>query len=45
MAIAVCAQLDASLNYHRIVREWLMGDTPYSDLGEREAAWLAERGR
>jgi predicted unusual protein kinase regulating ubiquinone biosynthesis (AarF/ABC1/UbiB family) len=45
MAIAVCSQLDASLNYHRIVREWLMGDTPYGELGEQEAAWLQARGR
>jgi predicted unusual protein kinase regulating ubiquinone biosynthesis (AarF/ABC1/UbiB family) len=45
MAIAVCSQLDASLNYHRIVREWLMGDAPYGELGEQEAAWLKARGR
>jgi predicted unusual protein kinase regulating ubiquinone biosynthesis (AarF/ABC1/UbiB family) len=45
MAIAVCAQLDARLNYHRIVREWLMGDEPDSELGRIERAWLSERGR
>ena len=45
MAIAVCAQLDARLNYHRIVREWLLGDPPVSELGRQEAAWLARRGR
>jgi predicted unusual protein kinase regulating ubiquinone biosynthesis (AarF/ABC1/UbiB family) len=45
MAIAVCSQLDASLNYHRIVREWLFDDEVASDLGRRESEWLAQRGR
>lgn len=45
MAIAVCSQLDAHLNYHRIVREWLMGDEPESDLGRLERTWLQARGR
>ncbi len=45
MAIAVCSQLDATLNYHRIVREWLFGDEPQGELGRQESAWLAARGR
>jgi predicted unusual protein kinase regulating ubiquinone biosynthesis (AarF/ABC1/UbiB family) len=45
MAIAVCSQLDASVNYHRVVREWLMGDAPAGELGEQETAWLQARGR
>ncbi|MFA4928100.1 MAG: AarF/ABC1/UbiB kinase family protein [Patulibacter sp.] len=45
MAIAVCSQLDASVNYHRIVREWLAEDEPQSDLGRAESAWLRSRGR
>lgn len=45
MAIAVCSQLDASVNYHRIVREWLLDDGPASELGRQESEWLAARGR
>jgi predicted unusual protein kinase regulating ubiquinone biosynthesis (AarF/ABC1/UbiB family) len=45
MAIAICSQLDARLNYHRIIREWLMDGEPASELGRQERAWLAERSR
>ncbi len=44
LTLAVLAQLRASGNWHRIVREWLYGDPPATELGRQEAAFYARRG-
>jgi predicted unusual protein kinase regulating ubiquinone biosynthesis (AarF/ABC1/UbiB family) len=43
LTLGVLAQLGATANWHRIMREWLYGDPPSTPLGEEEAGWL--RGR
>jgi hypothetical protein len=43
LTLGVLAQLTATANWHRIMREWLYGDPPSTPLGEEEAEWL--RGR
>jgi predicted unusual protein kinase regulating ubiquinone biosynthesis (AarF/ABC1/UbiB family) len=43
LTLGVLAQVNATANWHRIMREWLYGDPPGTPLGEHEAQWL--RGR
>jgi predicted unusual protein kinase regulating ubiquinone biosynthesis (AarF/ABC1/UbiB family) len=42
--LAVLAQLRAKRNWHRIMREWVYGDPPCTELGEAEWAYFEERG-
>jgi predicted unusual protein kinase regulating ubiquinone biosynthesis (AarF/ABC1/UbiB family) len=42
--LAVLAQLRATRNWHRIGREWWFGDSPATELGEREWAFFESRG-
>src|SRR3954471_3037499 len=43
LTLGVLAQLGATANWYRIMREWLYGEPPTTPLGEQEAEWL--RGR
>jgi predicted unusual protein kinase regulating ubiquinone biosynthesis (AarF/ABC1/UbiB family) len=43
LTLGVLAQLGATANWHRIMREWIYGEPPSTPLGEEEAEWL--RGR
>jgi predicted unusual protein kinase regulating ubiquinone biosynthesis (AarF/ABC1/UbiB family) len=43
LTLGVLAQLGATANWHRIMREWLYDEPPSTPLGEQEAEWL--RGR
>jgi len=36
LTLGVLGQLGATANWHRIAREWLFGDPPSTELGERE---------
>ena len=45
LTLGVLAQLGATANWHRIMREWLYRDPPSTPLGEEEAEWLRGRGR
>lgn len=40
--LGLLGQLKASANWHRIAREWLYGDPPVTELGRREAGFLAQ---
>ena len=40
LTLGVLGQLQATANWHRIVREWLYDEPPSTPLGEEEAAWL-----
>jgi predicted unusual protein kinase regulating ubiquinone biosynthesis (AarF/ABC1/UbiB family) len=42
--LAVLAQLGAHRNWHRIMREWVFGDPPATELGEQEWAYFEQRG-
>ena len=42
--IAVLAQLRAKRNWYRIMREWVYGDPPETELGEQEWAYFESRG-
>jgi predicted unusual protein kinase regulating ubiquinone biosynthesis (AarF/ABC1/UbiB family) len=42
--LAVLAQLQAKRNWHRIIREWVYGDPPSTELGEREWEYFEARG-
>jgi predicted unusual protein kinase regulating ubiquinone biosynthesis (AarF/ABC1/UbiB family) len=42
--IAVLAQLRAKRNWHRIMREWVYGDEPETELGAAEWAYFESRG-
>jgi len=42
--MAVLAQLRAKRNWHRIMREWVYGDAPQTELGEQEWAYFEARG-
>jgi predicted unusual protein kinase regulating ubiquinone biosynthesis (AarF/ABC1/UbiB family) len=42
--IAVLAQLRAKRNWYRIMREWVYGDPPETELGELEWAYFESRG-
>ena len=42
--LAVLAQLRAKRNWHRIMREWVYGDPPETELGEQEWAYFESRG-
>jgi predicted unusual protein kinase regulating ubiquinone biosynthesis (AarF/ABC1/UbiB family) len=42
--MAVLAQLRAKRNWHRIMREWVYGDPPETELGELEWAYFEARG-
>jgi predicted unusual protein kinase regulating ubiquinone biosynthesis (AarF/ABC1/UbiB family) len=43
LTLAVLGQLHARGNWHRIAREWLYGEEPVTELGRREAGFLAQR--
>jgi predicted unusual protein kinase regulating ubiquinone biosynthesis (AarF/ABC1/UbiB family) len=43
--VAVLAQLRAKRNWHRIMREWVYGDPPSTELGEQEWDYFESRGR
>jgi hypothetical protein len=42
--IAVLAQLGAKRNWHRIMREWVYGDEPETELGRAEWEYFERRG-
>jgi len=42
--LAVLGQLRAKRNWHRITREWVYGDRPSTELGEREWEFFDARG-
>jgi hypothetical protein len=42
--LAVLAQLRARRNWYRIVREWVYGDDPATELGELEWEYFESRG-
>jgi predicted unusual protein kinase regulating ubiquinone biosynthesis (AarF/ABC1/UbiB family) len=42
--VAVLGQLRAKRNWHRILREWVYGDAPETDLGAQEWEYFEERG-
>jgi hypothetical protein len=42
--LAVLAQLRATANWHRIVREWVYGDQPSTVLGEVEWRYFQRKG-
>ncbi len=42
--IAVLAQLGAERNWHRIMREWIYGDDPETELGREEWDYFETRG-
>ncbi len=42
--IAVLAQLHAKRNWHRIMREWVYGDEPATELGREEWEYFETRG-
>ncbi len=42
--LAVLAQLRATRNWYRIIREWIYADPPATELGELEWAYFEERG-
>ena len=43
--LAVLAQLRATANWHRMLREWLYGEPPSTVLGEAEWRYFERRGR
>ena len=43
LVFAVCAQLEATANWHRISREYIYGDPPATPLGELDAEFFARR--
>jgi predicted unusual protein kinase regulating ubiquinone biosynthesis (AarF/ABC1/UbiB family) len=45
LTLAVLGQLGATANWHRIAREWLLGDPPATPLGEAEAAFFGVTAR
>ncbi|HEY5053926.1 MAG TPA: AarF/ABC1/UbiB kinase family protein [Solirubrobacterales bacterium] len=42
--VAVLGQLRAKRNWHRIMREWVYGDEPATELGEQEWSYFEGRG-
>jgi predicted unusual protein kinase regulating ubiquinone biosynthesis (AarF/ABC1/UbiB family) len=42
--VAVLGQLRARRNWHRIMREWVYGDPPSTELGEQEWGYFEGRG-
>jgi hypothetical protein len=44
LTLAVLSQLRASVNWHRIAREWMYGDEPVTELGREEADFYAQGG-
>jgi predicted unusual protein kinase regulating ubiquinone biosynthesis (AarF/ABC1/UbiB family) len=42
--VAVLGQLRAKRNWHRIMREWVYGDPPATELGEQEWAYFQDAG-
>ena len=40
-SMALLGQLQARANWHRIAREWIYGDPPATELGQREADFFA----
>jgi predicted unusual protein kinase regulating ubiquinone biosynthesis (AarF/ABC1/UbiB family) len=43
--LAVLAQLGATRNWHRIMREWVYADDPATELGEQEWEYFESRGQ
>jgi predicted unusual protein kinase regulating ubiquinone biosynthesis (AarF/ABC1/UbiB family) len=44
LTLAVLSQLRASVNWHRIAREWMYGEEPVTELGREEADFYAQGG-
>ena len=44
LTVAVLGQLEATANWHRVIREFLYGDPPQTALGRQEAEFFAGRG-
>jgi predicted unusual protein kinase regulating ubiquinone biosynthesis (AarF/ABC1/UbiB family) len=44
LVLGVLGQLEATANWHRIVREWMFGDPPSTPLGELEAEFWGRAG-
>ncbi len=44
LTVAVLGQLEATANWHTIIREFLYGDPPQTALGRQEAEFFAGRG-
>jgi hypothetical protein len=42
--VAVLGQLRAKRNWYRIMREWVYGDEPETELGRAEWEYFEERG-
>ncbi|MFG1791793.1 ABC1 kinase family protein [Nocardia sp. NPDC049149] len=43
MVLGILGQLGATANWYRIAREWLDGDPPATDIGQRIADWRGDR--
>jgi predicted unusual protein kinase regulating ubiquinone biosynthesis (AarF/ABC1/UbiB family) len=43
LVLGVLGQLGVTANWHRIAREWLFGDPPFTPLGEQEAEFFGPR--
>jgi hypothetical protein len=41
LTMAVLSQLRAQGNFHRIAREWVLDDSPATELGEQEAEFYS----
>jgi predicted unusual protein kinase regulating ubiquinone biosynthesis (AarF/ABC1/UbiB family) len=44
LTLAVLAQLQARVNWHRVAREWMYGDGPVTELGREEAEFYRDAG-
>ena len=44
LTLAVLSQLRASVNWHRIAREWMYNDEPVTELGREEAEFYGRSG-
>jgi predicted unusual protein kinase regulating ubiquinone biosynthesis (AarF/ABC1/UbiB family) len=44
LTLAVLAQLQARVNWHRVAREWMYGDDPVTELGREEAEFYRDAG-
>ncbi len=44
LTLAVLSQLRASVNWHRVAREWMYGDAPVTELGREEEEFYERTG-
>src|ERR1700730_8285938 len=44
LTLAVLSQLRATVNWHRVAREWMYGDQPVTELGRQEAEFYGRTG-